>query len=250
MRAHVVIAPVFLAFAAALGAQSRIEQPQLGLMLDRGGAARPIYGVAGSVTCGDAVATGATGVGCSARACLVKTDSAVVRVMRSANSFIEAPGGPAVLALDGDTAFVYFSELKRLLRWSNGQLAAVDLPVPDVVATAAIVSLRVRKSVLEFAVTQDDGKTWIVRSDGSFVDFVTDGRGPVLLLQHGVLFATADGLVLRRSDGSELRFDVAGVVSLFEVGEGYVEALTASAAYGIKIDSGREQMFLLPEPQL
>src|SRR5579871_3162398 len=249
MRTAGVISALFLVCAGVLGAQSVLERPQPGIMLDRAGTARPLYGIAGSITAGDPLVTGATALACSERVCLVKTESALFSLARSANGFIDAPHGPAVLALDGDAAFVYFSQSSQLMRWRSGQLEPGELPVPEAaLAGDAIVSLRVRKGALEFAVVREDG-TWIVRSDGRGGDFVTGETGAVLLRQHGVVFATDGGVVLRRSDGTEVRFDVAGVDGLFEFGPGYVEARTADAVYAIRIEPGREQMFLLPENQ-
>lgn len=249
MRSLVVMLGAVLALAVTLRAQSTLERPQPGVMLDRAGRARPIYGVAGSVTVGDAVATGATAAACSERVCLVKTESAILSLGKSASRLTEAPAGPALFALDGDAAFVYFSRSRRLMRWTDGQFEPMDPPVPEAIAQGkTIVSLRVKAGALEFAMAQEDG-TWIARSDGSLVEFVTGEAGPVLLLRQGVLFATADNLVLRRSDGSETRFDVAGVTSLLKLGKGYAEARTAEAAYAIKIEQGREQIFLLPESQ-
>jgi hypothetical protein len=246
VRTRAAIFAVCWSLAGYLNAQNALEHPQLGVMLDRAGWARPIYGVAGSVTSGDPVATAATAVACSKRICLVQTESGI---LSAANGLLPTPAGPAVLALDGDSAFGYFPQSPRLIRWRIGQIEPVDLPVPEAASNGGmIVALLVRKGDLEFAVTRESG-TWIVRSDGTIVEFVTEGTGPVLLLQPGVLFATADGLVLRRSDGNEVRFDVAGVDGLFEFGEGYVEARTAQAVYAIRMEPGHERIFLLPESQ-
>ncbi len=190
-------------------------------MLDANGAVRPVYGVAGSVTVGEPIATGILSIACSRKICL-KTDIA------------------ALLALDEEAAFVYFQESKQLARWHAGQLDSIDF-VPG----GDVLSLRVSSGVLEFAVRRDGG-VWIMRGQ-DVIDSLPDDAGPVMLLTNGVLFANAEALVLRRPDGTEVRFDIKGVEALFFIGEGYVQARVGLSTYALRIEPGREQIFLLPE---
>jgi len=57
----------FFTLASAL---AQIEQPGLGLMPDQNGAARPVLGLAGAVTLGDAIVNGVQALGCSKQWCL------------------------------------------------------------------------------------------------------------------------------------------------------------------------------------
>lgn len=328
---------LLLVFAGCAWAQ--IQQPQLGVMMTRDGAARAVLGVAGSVTIGDplAVANPTSGstlgpvvsptlskvaasgsvlsilnMGCSRRMCLMKTDSAIVSYMGStpglptgaAPGVVDAPAGPALFWFEGVTggnanvaggnanssaggnvnapssgnsALVYFPASRQLARWQNGQLSPVDFDV-----TGEILSIgEVSDGTLQFAV-RNSGGAWIVRN-GDVVVASLDGpestgsvgsEPPVLLLHGGVLFATSDGLVLRRPDQSEMVFKLGAIeteqaseprpsgsgatqleqISLSWLGENYVQVRVrgsggAYANYALRVDLGHERMFMLPEPR-
>src|SRR5713101_6330173 len=108
---------ILMFFFTLASVMAQIEHPRLGLMPDQNGAARPVEGVAGSVTLGDAIANGVMSLGCSKRLCLVKTDASIVS---SSGEAADAPPGPALFALDGNSAFVYFEHSQRLARWHQG----------------------------------------------------------------------------------------------------------------------------------
>ena len=90
-----------------------------------------------------------------------------------------------------------------------------------------VLSIRVDRNSVEIAVRQD----W---------------EGPVLLLKESVLFATADELVLRHLDGSEIRFDLTGAESISSMDPHYAAIRVGDATYALRMDPGREQLFLLP----
>ena len=77
------------------------------------------------------------------------------------------------------------------------------------------------------------------RSDGASLPRAI---GPVILLDDGVLFATGDGLVLRRDNATEIRFAIGRVQTLSWLGGNYVQA----SDWAIRVDAGHEAMFLLP----
>ena len=70
--------------------------------------------------------------------------------------------------------------------------------------------------------------------------------GTVMPLEGGSIAAAADHIALVRRDGSELDFAVAGVRQFFAMGEGYVQAVTDSGMWILRVEHGREQVFLLP----
>jgi hypothetical protein len=215
-----------------VSASAQIEHPGLGLMLDQNGAARPVLGVAGSVTLGDAIANDVQALACSKRLCLLKTDASVVS---SSGESADAPPGPALIA----PPFIYFERTNQLGRWTDGELEPIDLAVDG-----QILSLReAADGTIEFAVARQNG-VWLMDSDGTVIDSLPSG--PVMLLQHGVIFADADAVILRRANGIEVRFDVAGAESFFPLGEGYVGVRAGDSAWAIRMEPGREQAFLLP----
>lgn len=231
---RIAIAMIFGAYASA---QSGLDRPTLGMMLDANGATRPVYGVAGSVTLGDVVATDVLSTACSQQLCLTKTDSSIISLTQS----IDAPPGPAVFALDGDAAFVYFPQSNQLARWHDGQLDLLDFDVDG-----EILSLRAVEGTLEFAVRRRTGVS-IVRDGNTVVDSLPRATKLVMLLKSGVLFSAEDGLVLRRPDGSWVRFVVKGVQALLALGEDYVQIRAGGSTYALRITPGREQLFLIPE---
>jgi hypothetical protein len=279
-------------------ASAQIQQPQLGAMLTGDGRARAVFGVTGSVIIGDAPTEGVLSqgsapsiltMGCSRRMCLMKTDSELVSFSLSTAASptgsmqVNAPAGPASFWFESSTAgqpaLVYFPGSRQFMRWQNGQLSPVDFDV-----TGEILSIgEAPDGTLQFAVRNAAG-TWIVRSGDVIVESLhgAEFTGPALLLHGGVLFATADGLILRRPDQSELVFKLGHVeaegltrgstaaseprppvsgaprlqqVALSWLGENYVQVRVRGPAenwvnYALRVDLGHERLFLLPEPQL
>jgi len=191
---------VFFVFAALGWAQ--LQRPQLGLMLDAGGAVRPVYGSAASATLGDPVLTGVVSFGCSAQICLFKTAAAIIA---SDGASADAPAGTAIFTMDGASAYIYFPVTQKWARWRDGQMEWIDL-APDEALTT----------------------------------------GTAMPIADGAVIGTADHIALVRRDGSELDFAVAGVRRFFAMGEGYVEAVADSGMWVLRVQPGREQIFLLP----
>jgi hypothetical protein len=192
--------PLFFLFVMVGWAQ--IEHPQLGLMLDANGAVRPVYGAAASATLGDPVLTGVLSFGCSARLCLLKTDTAIIA---SDGTSATAPTGTAIFAMDGASAYIYFPDSQQRARWRDGQLEWIDVVPDEAVST-----------------------------------------GTVMQFEDGTLTATADHIVVVRRDGTELDFNVADVQQFFAMGNGYVQVVAKTGMWILRVEPGREQIFLLP----
>lgn len=54
------------------------------------------------------------------------------------------------------------------------------------------------------------------------------------------------GLLVRRPDASEARFALPGVTALRVMSAEWVQAVTASGSYALRIEPGREALFALP----
>jgi hypothetical protein len=215
-------------------AQSGIDRPQLGKMLDANGAVRTIYGIAASVTLGDPEITGVLSQACSKTFCLAKTDTSVV----SASGSADAPLGPALFAFDGDTAFVWFPQSRQLAQWLNGALTSIDSTVDG-----DVLSIRASAGSVEFAVRRQSGE-WIVKPDGSVVDSLPRFTGPVMLIPDGVVYATREEIVIR-----DLRIPLARVTAFSQMSPGYLQVRAAHVDYVLRIDRGRETLFQLPAVQ-
>lgn len=229
---------LILTLAGCAGAQTTLEPARIGRMVDPAGSLRPVSGVAGNFIVGSPLQSRVLGSACGRDVCLAKTDSAVV----SDSGAVEAPPGPALISIHDSEAVLYFVESRQLARWRAGQLVILDSSIDG-----DVLAIRDGPSGVELAVRRDSG-VWIVAADNSALSFLTEGGGPVLLLDGAAVYATADQLVLRRDDGSEMRYDAAGVTALFALGEGYVQATARGTIYALKTSAGREQLFVLPQP--
>ena len=213
-----------------------IDVPAIGIVVDAAGVLRSVQGVAGNFLLGPPAASGIISAACSKQLCLAKTDSQIL----SPGGETDAPPGPAIFGLSGSEAIVFFPDSAAFARWRDNSLEPLDWSVEG-----EVLSLRVVEGEVQIAVRRD-GQVWIVRPDGSLIDSIANTAGPVLLLSEGVLFATGDAVVLRRSDGSEIRFDLAAAEAITQMGPNYTAARAGNATYAVRIDPGREQLFLLP----
>jgi len=220
-------------FIVGICAWAQVEQPRIGMMLDASGSARPVFGVSASVTLGDPVIADVVSLAC-ARFCIAKTQDAIVTGSHS----VAAPRGPAIFAFSEDAVYVYASG--QLWRWRGGDLEALTLNI-----TGEVLSMRVDGGSVEFAVRRDDG-TWIVRDGNVAVESIPDATGPVFLLPHAILFAAGDEIVLRRADSTEMRFPV-HADSFVRISTEYVQIRSGRSSYALRVASGREKLFLLPE---
>lgn len=220
-------------------AWAQIESPQIGVMLDVNGRARPVSGAPAAAVVGSPWFDGAViSLACSAQGCVAKTESAL---FTPAGVVVDAPPGAAIIALDPASpgaAYVYFVESGTLARWTGSQLNPMDFaPGGDV------LSLRAVAGGFEYAVERDGG-IWIGgKSLGA--------ANAVLLLDHGGALLASDGQVrLLRPDGSEMDFAVAGaggfVGGFIRMSDQYVQVITDAGMWALDIEPGHEQMFLLP----
>jgi hypothetical protein len=215
-------------------AQSGIDRPQIGKMLDANGAVRTVYGIAASVALGDPELTGVVSQGCSKTFCLTKTETAVV----SASGSADAPAGPALFAFDGDAAFLWFPQSRQLAHWQNGALTLIDSAVDG-----DVLSIRANVGAVEFAVRRESGE-WIVKLDGSVVDSLPRSSGPVMLIPGGVVYATREEIVIR-----DLQIPLARVTSFSQMSTGYLQVHVGQIDFVLRIEPGRETLFQLPGVQ-
>jgi len=217
--------------AAGAWAQSGIEVPSIGAIVDPAGALRPVQGVAGNFLLGPAAASEALSVACSERRCLAKTDSEII----STTGRTDAPAGPAIFGVNGDDAIVFFPDSRTFARWHDDILESLDWKVDGYVVSVRANEIAVRRQ----------GSVWIVRPDGALVDWIAETDGPVLLLPAGVIFATKDEIVLRRGN-SEARFALADAESITAMGPHYSAIRAGGVTYALRTEPGRESLFLLP----
>jgi len=235
-----VISLVAAACAASHAwAQSALDRPALGQMLDRQNSLRPVYGVGGSFHLDAPVAERVIASACSGSLCVAKTNWAVI----SAGHVTPAPVGGAVIAVDATGATIYFPSVQQFGRWQDGSLKMLSLGV-----YGTVLSLGSSSSGLTIAVERS-GIVWIIASDGKILDSLPLGAGAALLTPNGIVYATASSLILRKPDGSELSFPAQGVEDILALGDGYVEARAGGVLYALRTIAGHEQLFQLPQAE-
>ena len=219
-------------------AWGQLDRPSLGTMVDSSGAARPIIGLPGTISVGDPVATGVLSSACSKQLCVLKTATSIL--IQGAS--IAAPPGPALFAFSNQGVYAFFPQSKQLVLLLNGQLTPVDFDI-----AGEILSIRAVSGAVEFAVRRQGGIS-IVRTGNAVVDALPPDAGSVLLLDQSVVFTTRDAVVLLRPDASSVRFPLPHATSLAQLSPSYVQIRTRGLLYALRVDPGREQLFLLPEP--
>jgi hypothetical protein len=190
-------------------AQSLLDAPRIGRIASRSGVLREVRGVAGAFVLGPAAA-----------------GDVVLGSERRLVAFAE------------DVALLYFPAARQFAWWREGRLEPVDWRIGG-----EVLSLRLTTRGAEIAVRRD-GATWIVNPAGAVLESLPDATGPVLLLDESLLYVAGE-VVVRRKDGREETFDVAGVTDLFAVSARYAGARTAAATF--LIDLERAAVFQLPE---
>jgi len=207
--------------------------PQIGEMLDAAGSMRPVFGVAGNFMVGPPRKGRVLSAACSARLCLAKTDSKIL----SPSGSVPAPAGPALIAIQDDTAVVYFQQSQTLARWRDNTLTPLNWNV-----RGTLLSLRAGP---EIAVRRNN-RVSIVRPDGFLVADIPGATGPVLLLADGILLVSQQKLIFRRPNARELRFDLPDVETLSALGEHYVQIRARGGLYALRTEAGSEQLYMLP----
>jgi hypothetical protein len=259
------VVPLYL-LPVALRAQSGLNRPDLGLIIDRQSLLRTVAGVSGSFLVGGPQAAGALSFACSQALCVAKLKDSILFSTRTTDfclcapvstrttdfplcalasgSSFAAPEGDAVIAADESGATIYFRESGEFVRWQDGALTPLDW-----VVAGEILSIGAGTSGPTLAVLLNGG-VWIVSTSGAVLDSLPSSAQAVLLLSSATVYATASDVVLRRTDGSEIQFAATGVSQLFAMSDGWVEVRGKNALFALRTDSGHENLYWLPQPSL
>lgn len=234
---------IFVVLAAGIAAlaQSGLDVPQVGLMVDHSGALRVVTGIAQSFMAGEAVRAGVLSAACGRSLCLVKTDTSLFNAHNPSDPGLSSPPGAALFAIRNQTALLYFPAVHQFARYKDGQMQVVDWSVDG-----EVLALYATRDGPRFAVRRTDG-IWIISLDGSIESALPAGTVAVLLLDGVTIYSLPDVVMLRRTDGSEMPFSLPGVTSFSQLSANYVQAFTGSGIYALRTDAGREQLSLLPD---
>lgn len=242
---------VFLSMAAAVGAQP-LSPPRVGFILDGHGNFDPVLGLAGSFVMAGPLVAEVVSASYSGSFGMVKTKSALIVAGQTGRPLAseKAPAGPALFAFTakGVPALAYFEQTHTLRAWNGKRFEAAALD---------FASLRAR-SVLSIGgaviIVERDNGLWEVRigTSGAVVSqtALSGVTAPVLMLDSGLVYRDARGLVVRREDGSEkhVHARLPEKVSFQQMGDGWVEVadLDSGRLFAFNIDPGRERLYELP----
>jgi hypothetical protein len=172
-------------------------------------------------------------------------------LMLDANGAVRPLYGAAASAMLGDpvlTGVLSFGCSAQICLFKTGTaIIASDGSRAAAPAGSAIFAMEGASAYIYFPDTQQ--RTRWHHGQLEWIDFVPGEAVPtdtVIPLDDGSITAAADHIELVRRDGSELAFAVAGVQRFFAMGMGYVQAITDSGMWILRVEPGREQIFLLP----
>ncbi|HYL73458.1 MAG TPA: hypothetical protein VEU96_04600 [Bryobacteraceae bacterium] len=249
-----------MAIAAMACAQPGLAPPQIGFIQDSSNALRPVIGIAGNFLLGDPMQTGLTSAAFSGLSGMVKTDSALLAIDRQGQPVAasDAPSGSALFAFSqsGAPSFVYFVDANAWMTWDGQQFqpGAFDLSAFDSPVVVSIASPNDGEA--QIILQRDDG-LWDIRlqlSAGTVTSqsAIPGVTAPMLALANGnLIYRDADGLVLRKPDGSELHIPapLPPNIAFQQMGDGWIQIrdLDTPNQFAVRITEGREQFYQLPE---
>jgi hypothetical protein len=234
---------------------AQLAAPQVGFIQDSGNVLRPVYGLAGNFVLGDSIAANIEAASFSGSFGMVKTTSALVIVDRQGQLIAsqDALAGPALFAFsrNAEPALAYLPATNALLQWSDGVFQPVPLDPQTIVLSIAAIDPGQAALILQ----RDDG-LWDIRillSSGETISqtALLGVAAPALMLATGeLMYGDANGIVVRRPDGSEKHID-AQLPSTFafqQMGDGWIQVrdLATQQQYAARLKEGKEQFYALP----
>jgi hypothetical protein len=247
---------VFFFVSMAAWAQHALAPPEVGFIQDGHGQIYIVNGLAGNFLVGPAVSSGIISAGYSGSFGLLKSDSALIVVDQRGRGVasVVAPAGPALFAFaaDGSPALAYFELSKTLLAWDGHTFRAAGPQGPQ--APLAIATLSPKQAAL---IVQRDAGLWqlgVELATGAIVSqsALPGITAPVFMpAAGGVVYRDAQGLVVRKPDGSEKRIPahLPESMALSQMGNGWLQItdLATGRLSAVNIQPGHEQVYLLPE---
>ncbi|HEV2686974.1 MAG TPA: hypothetical protein VGV35_00430, partial [Bryobacteraceae bacterium] len=224
----------FLTLAALACAQPALAPPQIGFIQDAANALRPLLGIAGNFLLGDATQTDVNSAAFSGSFGMVNTNSALLVIDRQGNVIASADSssGSALFAFtpSGAPAFAYLVDANAWMVWDGQsfQPASFDLSQFGSATVLSITSLRDGEAAL---ILQRDDGLWDVRVSMATAEVtsqtaITGVTAPALALATGdLVYRDADGVVVRKPDGSEKHIAAQLPANLVfqQMGDGWIQ---------------------------
>ena len=241
-----------LAVGTALMAQSGLNVPQAGWMLDGKGALRPVMGFGGNFWLGAQTAQGAAAA-FGAQGGFVQEGDAVTVLNAAGKPGLRLPGSPAAVfgfTRWGVPALVYVPGRGELLRVTRNAAEKVPGNLDGLLAVAEADG----NDALAL-VNQKDG-LWLLRvtlRDGAVVsrEALPGVSAPALIEGDGsLIFARAGAMVMRAAGGVEREVAISfRPGALTPMGDGWIAIFEkdGNRRFGLRTTPGRERVDPLPE---
>ena len=218
----------------------QVSQPVVGHIANSHGEVRKVLGIPGAFVLGELEQSDVLAMACSEVLCVAKTDAGIV----ADGINIAAPAGPAVIAVEGDRALLYFPSSHELAFLSNGKLTTETL-----VVSGEVVALRAGPEIA----VQDGQTVRVMNRDQAVVD-VVESDGPVALFPGGLAYVKNGEVHLRHRDGRDRAFVIGGVQEggvqeFFRPSAEFLGVRCAGGTFLIRLTEGREEMWQLPEAE-
>jgi len=244
--------------AACAWAQPSITPPQIGFAQDKTHLLRSVLGVAGNFQLGDPAGTEVISASFSGTLGFQKTDSALLVFDATGNVIFsaDAPAGPALFAFTekANVGLAYLLSSQALFEWSGIDL--LTLPFDTDALSGKVLSIGQPSSAYAALLVQRDDGLWMLRvclSSGAIeaARALPGMAAPAFLLSDGgILYSDADGIAVQHADGTEahLKSRLARDKHVQQMGAGWLEARDDNGRrIAIRVQPGREQVYLLPE---
>jgi hypothetical protein len=243
----------------AMWGQPAIAPPQIGFIQDSDHSLRPVYGIAGNFVLGDTAVANIEAASFSGSFGMLK-DSSTLTVIDRQGQVVgsrDAPSGPALFAFSktGAPALAYFTDTNILLQWSEGAFQQVPLDPQTLASSQVLAIAAVHRRQAAFIVQRADG-LWDVRTLLSSGEVISQTAlvgitGPVLMLATGdLIYSDANGIVVRKPDGSEKHIDaqLPPAFAFQQMGDGWIQIrdLASQQQYAVRLTDGKEQFYALP----
>jgi hypothetical protein len=250
---------LLLAIAVTVCAQPALAPPQIGFIQDSSNTLRPVYGIAGNFVLGDATQAGLTSAAFSGSFGIVKTDTSLLAIDRQGQAIAasDAPSGSALFAFSqsGAPSFAYLVDANAWMVWDGQSFlpASFDLTA---FGSATVVSITSQHDGEAAIILQRDDGLWDIRilmaaGEVTSETAIPGVTAPLLALATGdLVYADANGIVVRKLDGSE-RHIPAQLPANFgfqQMGDGWIQLrdLATLNQFAVRITQDREQFYGLP----
>jgi hypothetical protein len=255
-----LIFPAFLMIAQAAWPQAALAPPQVGFIQDGHRRVRPVNGLAGNFLLGSARSRGVISAAFSGPFGMLKSESALVVTDRQGRTIagMDAPPGSALFAFsaDGFPALVYFPETNEFRVW-DGQTFQPAAPDASSLRYQTVLTIAAPNSAAAAVVIESEDGLWeltIQLATGAMVSkmFLSGVTTPALLLAGGgLLYRDAQGVVVRRQDGSEMRVAarLPKSIAFGQMAADWVQVtdLATGRLFAISIRPDHERYYALPE---